>query len=319
MADRIGDDAPTQLENVPHEPCRDCFPAMNMGKLTELKQRVRQMADRRTIIVTGCSSGIGAYCARQLAADGWRVFATARKPDDLRALEADGLEALYLDYREPDSIAALADTVLARTGGRLDALFNNGAHGQAGAVEDLPVEALREQFEVTVVGWHDLTRRVIPAMRRQGHGRIVQCSSILGLLPYPWRGAYNAAKHALEALSLTMRMELKGSGNPCQPDRARSRSNPASPRTGLVYFRKYIDAGHSVHAAEYGARSPGFPAAASSRASSSSPTPSMRSLSRRWKRRNPRPHYVVTQPARAGALMKRLLRRQPYDFLARRA
>ena len=113
----------------------------------------------RTIIVTGASSGIGAYCARALKRDGWRVFATARKPEDIAALEADGLEAFYLDYREPESIEALVDEVLARTGGTLDALYNNGAYSQPGAVEDLSVAALREQFEANFFGWHDLTRR----------------------------------------------------------------------------------------------------------------------------------------------------------------
>ena len=138
---------------------------------------------RRTIIVTGASSGIGAYCARALKADGWRVFATARKPEDISALEADGIEAFYLDYCEPESIEALVAAVLERTGGRLDALYNNGAYSQPGAVEDLPVAALREQFEANFFGWHDLTRRIVPVMRAQGHGRIVHCSSILGLTP----------------------------------------------------------------------------------------------------------------------------------------
>ena len=155
----------------------------------------------RSILVTGASSGIGAYCARALKADGWRVFATARKPSDIAALEADGLEALYLDYREPASIEAVAAEVLARTGGRLDALFNNGAHAQPGAVEDLPVEALREQFEANLFGWHDLTRRFVPVMRAQGHGRIVHCSSILGLVPVRFRGAYSASKYALSSAS----------------------------------------------------------------------------------------------------------------------
>ena len=244
------------------------------------------MADRRTIIVTGCSSGIGAYCARRLAADGWRVFATARKPDDIRALEEDGLEAFYLDYREADSIEALANAVLARTGGRLDALFNNGSHGQAGAVEDLPVEALREQLEVTVIGWHDLTRRLIPAMRRQGHGRIVQCSSILGLLPYPVARRLQRGQARPRGIDAHHAHGADGLRNPRQPHRARSRSNPASRRQASS-----ISAGISTRSIRStlkstSVRSPGFRAAASSRASSSSRMPSMRSSSRRSKRRS---------------------------------
>lgn len=127
------------------------------------------MNTQRTVLITGTSSGIGAYCARALKADGWRVFATARRPEDIAKLERDGIEAFYLDYSKPETIAALVEAVLARTGGRLDALVNNGAYAQAGAVEDLPVEALRDQFEANFFGWHDLTRRILPVMRAQGH------------------------------------------------------------------------------------------------------------------------------------------------------
>ena len=161
------------------------------------------MTDRPSIIVTGCSSGIGAWCARALLKDGWRVFATVRQSEDLTALENDGIEALLMDYTKPDTISKLVDDVFARTGGRLDALFNNGAYGQPGAVEDLSTDVLRQQFEVNFFGWHELTRQVIPIMRRSGHGRIVQCSSVLGLIPYRFRGAYTASKFALEGLSLT--------------------------------------------------------------------------------------------------------------------
>ncbi len=170
------------------------------------------MTDRRTIIVTGCSSGIGAYCASVLHRDGWRVFATVRRAEDGEALEAQGIEAFLMDYTEADTISALVRDVTERSGGRIDALFNNGAYGQPGAVEDLPTDALRAQFETNVFGWHELTRQVIPFMRRRGEGRIVQCSSILGLVPYRYRGAYTASKFALEGLSVTLRMELEGSG-----------------------------------------------------------------------------------------------------------
>ncbi len=167
---------------------------------------------QRSIIITGCSSGIGACCAEALKSQGWRVFATARKDADIDALRAKGIETHYLDYTQPQSIANLVDGVLRQTAGTLDALFNNGAYAQPGAIEDLPVEALRQQFEANFFGWHDLTRRVVPVMRRQGHGRIVHCSSILGLVPMKWRGAYVASKFALEGLMLAQRMELEGSG-----------------------------------------------------------------------------------------------------------
>ncbi|MGB6969527.1 MAG: SDR family NAD(P)-dependent oxidoreductase, partial [Methyloceanibacter sp.] len=128
----------------------------------------------RTILITGCSSGIGLASARMMKSRGWRVFATARKPEDIARLKhEEGVESLYLDYAEPASIAAAARQVLAETENGLDALFNNGAYGQPGAVEDLRPEILRAQFEVNVFGWHDLTCRVIPAMRARSEGRIV--------------------------------------------------------------------------------------------------------------------------------------------------
>jgi NAD(P)-dependent dehydrogenase (short-subunit alcohol dehydrogenase family) len=163
---------------------------------------------RRVVLVTGCSSGIGLDAARTLQARGWRVFAACRKPEDCARLVAEGLESPQLDYADPASIESALSQVLLATGGRLDALFNNGAFASPGAVEDLPVEALREIFETNVFGWHDLTRRVIPVMRAQGHGRIVQCSSVLGFTALPWRGAYVASKFALEGLTHVLRLEM---------------------------------------------------------------------------------------------------------------
>ena len=176
---------------------------------------------QRSILITGCSSGIGLASAREMKARGWRVFATARKPEDIARLrDQDGLESLYLDYAESDSIEAAAKHVLDATGGTLNALFNNGAYGQPGAVEDLTPDVLRAQFEANVFGWHDLTRRVIPAMRAQGEGRIVFCSSVLGLVAAPYRGAYCASKFAIEALADSLRMELAATGIRIVADRA---------------------------------------------------------------------------------------------------
>jgi NAD(P)-dependent dehydrogenase (short-subunit alcohol dehydrogenase family) len=164
----------------------------------------------KSILITGCSSGIGETCALGLKARGWRVFATARKAEDIQRLEAQGLETFYLDYTEPKSVEACIVEVAKRTSGKLDALFNNGAYGQPGAVEDLTREALEAQFAANVFGWHQLTRACLPLMRANGSGRIVQNSSVLGLVAMKWRGAYNASKFAIEALSDTMRLELKG-------------------------------------------------------------------------------------------------------------
>jgi NAD(P)-dependent dehydrogenase (short-subunit alcohol dehydrogenase family) len=166
----------------------------------------------RTILITGCSSGIGHACAKGLKARGWHVFATARKADDVALLESEGFEALRLDYTDSDSIAACVAEIAGRTDGRLYALFNNGAYAQPGAVEDLTRDVLRAQFETNVFGWHELTRACLPLMRANGAGRIVNVSSVLGLVVLKWRGAYSAAKFAIEALSDAMRLELKGSG-----------------------------------------------------------------------------------------------------------
>ncbi|SLN18795.1 Putative oxidoreductase SadH [Aquimixticola soesokkakensis] len=167
---------------------------------------------QRSILITGCSSGIGKDAALTLHKQGWRVFATCRAQADCEALRALGLESLVLDYESGASIDAAVDAVLQRTGGTLDALFNNGAYAIPAAVEDLPTDALRANFEANFFGWHSLTRRVIPVMRAQGHGRIIQCSSVLGLVALPWRGSYNATKFALEGLTDTLRCEMRGTG-----------------------------------------------------------------------------------------------------------
>lgn len=169
------------------------------------------MADR-TILITGCSSGIGLDAAHGLHERGWRVFATCRREADCARLRAEGLESFPLDLQDPDSIAAGFDEAMSRAGGRLDALFNNGAYAQPGAVEDLPVEALRAIFEANLFGWHDLTRRSLRIMRAQGHGRIVQNSSVLGFVSLRMRGAYCATKHAVEGLTDALRLELRGTG-----------------------------------------------------------------------------------------------------------
>lgn len=170
------------------------------------------MTQPRTVLMTGCSSGIGYDAAHGLAKRGWRVLATCRQAADCDRLTAEGLESFPLDYASEDSLSAAMDQVRTRTGGRLDALYNNGAFAIPGATEDLPRGALRDIFETNLFGVHDLTRRVIPLMRAQGHGRIVNCSSVLGLVPMKWRGAYVATKFALEGLSDVLRLEMAETG-----------------------------------------------------------------------------------------------------------
>ncbi|MBN2702371.1 MAG: SDR family NAD(P)-dependent oxidoreductase [Methylothermaceae bacterium] len=163
-----------------------------------------------TILITGCSSGIGYVTAQGLKERGYQVFASARKSEDVERLKAEGFEAVQLDLDDSASIQAAVTEVLERTGGTLDALFNNGAWGQVGAVEDLSRDVLRAEFETNLFGTHELTNTVLPIMRRQGHGRILYNSSVLGLIALPYRGAYNASKFALEGLVDTLRLELSG-------------------------------------------------------------------------------------------------------------
>lgn len=206
-----------------------------------------------TILITGCSSGIGNDAAHGLRRAGWRVFAACRKPADCDRLRSEGFDSPRIDYEDPRSIADGLAEVLDATGGTLDALFNNGAYAVPGAVEDLPTDALRAIFEANLFGWHDLTRAVIPVMRRQGHGRIVQCSSVLGLVVRPWRGAYNATKFALEGLTDTLRLEMRDT--PIHviliepgPITSKIRAN------SIPHFERWIDWENSARADQYRTR-----------------------------------------------------------------
>ena len=208
------------------------------------------MARQRSILITGCSSGIGYDAAHGLAARGWRVFATCRKQVDCVRLRGEGLESFVLDYADEASVSAALAQVLAATGGTLDALFNNGAFALPGAAEDLPRAGLREVFETNVFGWHDLTRQVIPVMRAQGAGRIVNCSSVLGLVCAPWRSAYNASKFAVEGLSDTLRLEMRGTGIEIvliEPGPVTSKIR----QNATIAFERWIDWENSARADAY--------------------------------------------------------------------
>ena len=163
---------------------------------------------QKTVLITGCSSGIGYACAHYMREAGWRVFASCRKQEDCARLQGEGFESPRIDYADNTSIQSGLDEVLAATGGKLDAVFNNGAFASSGLLEDMPRDGLKEMFETNVFGVMELSRLIVPVMRAQGHGRIVQCSSVLGLAPMRGRGAYVGTKFALEGLSGVMRLEL---------------------------------------------------------------------------------------------------------------
>ena len=272
----------------------------------------------KTILITGCSSGIGHACALGLQARGWRVFATARRAEDLARLAADGLEVIPLELDDSASIAAAVAQLLAATGGRLDALFNNAGYGQPGAVEDLPRAAMRQQFESNVFGPLELTNLLLPVMRAQGHGRIVFNSSVLGYAAMRMRGAYNASKFAIEGVADTLRLELRGSGIEVAliepgPITSRFRANSA------VHLQCWIVPGNSVHQASYpalqerllheGAVAPfTLPAAAV-----------LPKLIHALEARQPRARYPITVLAHVLAWLKRLLPTRTLDGLLARA
>ncbi|MBE0413401.1 SDR family NAD(P)-dependent oxidoreductase [Yoonia sp.] len=205
---------------------------------------------QKSILITGCSSGIGLDAAHGLRAAGWRVFASCRQPADCARLRAEGFDSPRIDYADPNSIVNGLAEVLEATGGTLDALYNNGAYACPGAVEDLPVGALRAIFETNVFGWHELTRLVIPVMRAQGHGRIINCSSVLGLVALKWRGAYVATKFAIEGLTDVLRIEMTNSAIKViliepGPITSNIRAN------AIPHFEKWINWQNSARANEY--------------------------------------------------------------------
>ncbi len=165
-----------------------------------------------TVLVTGCSSGIGYCVAKGLKERGYNVYATARKQEDVERLTKEGLKCLYLDYADSESVQDLANELMLLIGCDLYAVFHNGAYGQAGAVEDLSRETMEKQFAVNVFGWMELNNRLIVMMRQNNRGRIIFNSSVLGLVSLPYRGAYNASKYAIEGFADTLRMELHDTG-----------------------------------------------------------------------------------------------------------
>lgn len=268
---------------------------------------------QKTILITGCSSGIGLDAARGMRARGWTVFASCRQQNDCDQMRSEGFDSPLIDYSKPDTITAGLQQVLSSTGGTLDALFNNGAHGLPGAVEDLPTEALRAIFETNFFGWHELTRQVIPVMRAQGHGRIVQNSSILGLVALPWRGAYVATKYAVEGLSDTMRVELRGTGIHVvliEPGPVTSKIRENS----IPHFERFIDWKNSAVRELYESslmkrlyQSSGpdtfeLPASAVTK-----------KLIHACESRRPQPRYYVTTPTHIGGFLKRILTTRATD------
>jgi len=273
---------------------------------------------QKTILITGCSSGIGLDAARGMRDRGWTVFASCRQQRDCDRMRAEGFESPLIDYTKPDTISGGLKQVLDATGGTLDVLFNNGAHGLPGAVEDLPTDALRAIFEANFFGWHELTRQVIPIMRAQGHGRIIQNSSILGFVAFPWRGAYVATKYAIEGLTDTLRVELRDSGIKVvliEPGPVTSKLREKS----IPHFERFVNWQNSALRELYeksllkrlyqssGPDTFELPASAVTA-----------KLAHAAESRRPHPRYYVTTPTHIGGFLRRILTTRATDRILAR-
>lgn len=271
------------------------------------------MSDPKSVLITGCSSGIGLCVAEGLRERGYRVFATARKPEDVATLRQNGFnDALQLDVTDSDSIQSAVRQVLEATGGKLYGLFNNGAYGQPGAVEDLTPAVLHQQFDTNVFGWHELTCAVIPAMRAAGEGRIIQDSSVLGFVSLPYRGAYNASKYALEGLSDTLRLELADTGIFVSlvepgPIISRFRAN------AMDKFNENIDWENSPHRQTYQGMLARLKKVGPAAPGTLPPEAVLKEVIHALESPRPRPRYRVTWPTKMFAVLKRILTTRALD------
>ena len=255
------------------------------------------------IVITGCSTGIGLETAKYLKRRGVTVIATARREEDVEKLRALGFDyAMRLDVTKSDEIRRVIGRVL-ELEGRIDVWFNNAGYGQPGAVEDVTTETLRAQFETNLFGLHECTRQVIPVMRRQGHGKIIQHSSVLGLISLFGRGAYNASKYAIEGLTDTLRLELKGTGvyavllntGPIESD---FRKN------ALQKLKEHIDIDHSIFREKYEQSLHGT---AKKVPFSEGPESVARVVHRIVVSKKPKPRYSITRATVLLSALKRIL------------
>jgi NAD(P)-dependent dehydrogenase (short-subunit alcohol dehydrogenase family) len=282
-----------------------------------LNKYLKMTIKTQTILITGCSTGIGYQTAISLKKRGYRVIASARQIADVTRLVSEGFEAIQLDLADSDSIHAAVKKVGLLTDGKLDGLFNNGAFGQAGAVEDLSRAVLREQFETNFFGTHELTRLIIPLMRQQGGGRIIYNSSILGFVAMIYRGAYNASKFALEGLVDTLRLELHGTGiylSLIEPGPITSDFR----KNAFASYQKNIDPSTSYHQKTYQImaerlqkKGPAAPFTLPAEAVVKCVIHAMEST-------RPKVRYYVTFPTYLFAFLKRVLPVRCLDYLLRK-
>jgi len=275
------------------------------------------MSLAKTILITGCSTGIGYTTALALKNRGHNVIATARKPEDVSRLSNEGFTALQLDLADSSSIQRAVAQAIELTDGKIDALFNNAAFGQPGAVEDLSREVLRYQFETNLFGTHELTNLLIPIMRKQGHGRIIYNSSVLGLVAMSYRGAYNASKFALEGLADTLRLELYGSNihiSLIEPGPILSNFRQNS----FALYKQNIDPAHSVHKEKYEAMAARLQKEGAAVAFTLPAEAVAKKVIHALETKQPKIRYYVTFPTYLFAFLKRILPMSWLDALVRK-
>ena len=272
------------------------------------------MMKRKSVLITGCSSGIGYCVAHGLHDRGHQVIASCRNRDDVERLRREGLQCLQLDLNDSSSIGEAVETTLGLCDGCLDALFNNGAFGLAGAVEDLSRDAIRAQFETNVFGWLELTNLVIPHMRQQGFGRIIQNSSVLGFVALPYRGAYSASKFAIEGLSDTLRLELAGSGvevSLIEPGPIESKFRENAEKA----FHRFIKREGSAHEQSYIAMEQRLQKEGHATKFTLPPEAVLDKVIHALESARPQPRYYVTFPTYLFGYLKRMLSTRAVDRL----
>lgn len=259
-----------------------------------------------TVLITGCSSGIGYYCMQQLHSAGYQVIASARKLEDVQRLQQEGYRAIQIDLADSDSIKKGLEHALSLSGGRIDALFNNGAFGLPGAVEDLSRDAMRHQFETNVFGTQELTNRIVPIMRQQGHGKIIYNSSILGFAAMQYRGAYNASKFAIEGFADTLRIEVAKDNiqiSLIEPGPILSEFR----KNAFVQFKHWITPATSAHHAQYQAMIDRLETVGPSAPFTLGPDAVYKALLHALQSKQAKSRYRVTVPTKVFAVLKRLL------------
>ena len=273
---------------------------------------------KKSVLITGCSSGIGYCVAKGLKARGYHVIATARREESVKQLIDEGFDSLQLDVADSHSIQAAFKQVLELTDGKLYGLFNNGAFGLPGAVEDLTRESLKYQFETNVFGWLELTNLAIPVMRRQGFGRIIQNSSVLGFVAMPFRGAYNASKYAIEGLSDTLRLELKNTElyvSLIEPGPIISKFR----ENAVIALEKHIDIENSVHRNKYHGVLARLKKKGPAAPFTLPPEAVLKRVIHALESKQPKPRYYVTFPTYLFGFLKRLLSHRQMDYILAKA